>query len=164
GPTSRRLWATTVAALALVGVVIGGLALARPVSRFGTASGRLGAIMALVAGLIAVVNGGVGFAGANGGPGAGNGGVGGARAGGVGRGRGCGGGSPCHSVGSPWPALAAPDDSSAMSTRSSAHVAEGQLLRAEDAANGRDLRTVGLDVDDEGDRSAAPADDRGPAV
>ena len=54
GLTPRRLWATTVAVLALVGVVIGGLALARPASRFGTASGRLGAIVALVAGLIAV--------------------------------------------------------------------------------------------------------------
>src|SRR4029453_8141520 len=59
GPTPRRLWATTVAVLALVGVVIGGLALARPASRFGTASGRLGAVVALVAGLIAVVNGGL---------------------------------------------------------------------------------------------------------
>jgi ABC-type Fe3+-siderophore transport system permease subunit len=29
GPTSRRLWATTVTLLALVGVVIGGLALRR---------------------------------------------------------------------------------------------------------------------------------------
>src|SRR5213592_2799577 len=52
GPTSRRLWATAVAALALGGVLIGGLALARPTSRFGTASGRLGAIGALVLGLI----------------------------------------------------------------------------------------------------------------
>jgi hypothetical protein len=39
GLTPRRLWATTVAVLALVGVVIGGLALARPASRFGAASG-----------------------------------------------------------------------------------------------------------------------------
>lgn len=41
GLTLRRLWATTVAVLALGGVVIGGLALTRQVSRFGTASGRL---------------------------------------------------------------------------------------------------------------------------
>src|SRR2546428_3927327 len=68
GLTPRRLWATTVAVLALVGVVIGGLALARPASRFGTASGRLGAIVALVAGLIAVVNGGLKFAIAHRGP------------------------------------------------------------------------------------------------
>lgn len=80
GLTSRRLWATTVSVLALVGVVIGGLALARPASRFGTTSGRLGAIVALVAGLIAVVNGGLVLAIANGGPGSGNGVVGGAAA------------------------------------------------------------------------------------
>ena len=51
GLTPRRLWATMAAVLALVGVVIGGLALGRPASRFGTASGRLEAIVALVAGL-----------------------------------------------------------------------------------------------------------------
>ena len=80
GLTPRRLWATTVVVLALAGVGIGGMALARPASRFGTASGRLGAIMALVAGLIAVVNGGLNLAIANGGPGTGNGVVGGAAA------------------------------------------------------------------------------------
>ena len=80
GLTPRRLWATTVAVLALAGVIIGGLALARPASRFGTASGRLGAIVALVAGLMAVVNGGLNLAIANGGPGTGNGVVGGAAA------------------------------------------------------------------------------------
>src|SRR6516165_1404070 len=80
GLTPRRLWATSVAVLALVGVVIGGLALARPASRFGTASGRLGAIVALVAGLMAVVNGGLNLAIATGGPGSGNGVVGGAAA------------------------------------------------------------------------------------
>jgi hypothetical protein len=80
GLTPRRLWATAIVVLALVGVVIGGLALARPASRFGTASGRLGAIVALVAGLIAVVNGGLNLAVANGGPGTGNGVVGGAAA------------------------------------------------------------------------------------
>jgi Family of unknown function (DUF6223) len=80
GLTSRRLWATAVAALALVGVVIGGLALARPASRFATACGRLGAIVPLVAGLIAVVNGGLVLAIADGGPGSGNGVVGGAAA------------------------------------------------------------------------------------
>ena len=80
GLTPRRLWATTADVLALAGVVIGGLALARPASRFGTASGRLGAIVALVAGLLAVVNGGLNVAIANGGPGTGNGVVGGAAA------------------------------------------------------------------------------------
>jgi Family of unknown function (DUF6223) len=80
GLTPRRLWATAVAVVALVGVLIGGLALARPASRFGTASGRLGAIVALVMGLIAAVNGGLNLATANGGPGTGNGVVGGAAA------------------------------------------------------------------------------------
>jgi hypothetical protein len=80
GLTPRRFWAAAVAVLALVGAVIGGLALARPDSRFGTASGRLGAIVALVAGLIAAVNGGLVLAIANGGPGSGNGVVGGAGA------------------------------------------------------------------------------------
>lgn len=80
GLTSRRLWATTAAMLALVGVVIGGLALVRPASRFGPISGRLGAILALAAGIIAVVNGGLNLAVANGGPGTGNGVVGAAAA------------------------------------------------------------------------------------
>jgi uncharacterized protein DUF6223 len=80
GLTPRRLWATTAAGLALAGVVVGGLALARPASRFGTASGRFGAIVALVAGLIAVVNGGLNLAVATGGPGTGNGVVGAAAA------------------------------------------------------------------------------------
>jgi len=80
GLTPRRLWATAVAALALFGVVLGGLALARPDRRFGAASGRRGAIVALVAGLLAVVNGGLNLAVATGGPGTGNGVVGGAAA------------------------------------------------------------------------------------
>lgn len=77
GLTSRRLWASLAAGLALVGVVIGGLALARPASRFGIASAPsrfpLGASVALVAGLIAVTNGGLNLAIATGGPGTGNG-------------------------------------------------------------------------------------------
>jgi hypothetical protein len=80
GLTARRLWATTVAVLGLFGVVIGGLALARPASRFGCTSGQLGAFVALGAGLIALVNGGLNLAIANGGPGTGNGVVGGAAA------------------------------------------------------------------------------------
>jgi Family of unknown function (DUF6223) len=79
GPTSRRLWATTAGALALVGVVVGGLALARSVRRIGN-GGRLGAIVALVAGPVAAINGGLVLAVANGGPGSGNGVVGGAGA------------------------------------------------------------------------------------
>jgi Family of unknown function (DUF6223) len=42
GLTPRRLWATTVAVLALVGVVIGGLALRRSAGRIGTGNGRMG--------------------------------------------------------------------------------------------------------------------------
>src|SRR5262245_40716559 len=80
GLTPRRLWATTVALVGLIGVVIGGLALAHRASRFGAGSGRLGAIVALVAGLIAVVNGGANLGPAPGGPGSGNGVVGGAAA------------------------------------------------------------------------------------
>jgi hypothetical protein len=80
GLTLRRLWATAATAVALVGVVIGGLALARSARRFGTTSARLGAIVALAAGLIAVVNGGLNVAMATGGPGTGNGVVGGAAA------------------------------------------------------------------------------------
>jgi hypothetical protein len=73
GVTTRRLWASTISVLALVSVIIGGLALARPASRFGTASGRLPAIAALMAGIIAGVNGGLLLAIASGGPGTGNG-------------------------------------------------------------------------------------------
>ena len=73
GLTLRRLWATAVVVLGLGGVVIGGLALARPARRFG-------AIVTLVAGPIALVNGGLVLAIANGGPGSGNGVVGGAAA------------------------------------------------------------------------------------
>jgi Family of unknown function (DUF6223) len=80
GLTPMRLWATMSALLALVGVVIGALALARPTSRFGIASGRIGAIVTLSAGIIAVINGSLNLAVANGGPGTGNGVVGGAAA------------------------------------------------------------------------------------
>ena len=78
GLTARRLWATAAAVLALVAVVSGGLALARPTGRFGTATGALGATVALAAGSIAVINGGLNLALATGGPGTGNGVVGGA--------------------------------------------------------------------------------------
>jgi hypothetical protein len=80
GLTPRRLWATTVIVLGLIGVVIGGLALARPAGRFGTASGRLGTLVPLVLGPIAAVNGWLVLALASGGPGTGNGVVGGAAA------------------------------------------------------------------------------------
>ena len=60
--TADRLWATTAAVLALVGVVIGGLALARSAGRIGTGNGRAGAIVALVVGLTGVVLGGMALA------------------------------------------------------------------------------------------------------
>ncbi len=80
GLTGRRLWATTAAVLALIGVVIGGLNLARGAGRFGTASRRLGVIATLMAGLLATVNGWLNLAVADGGPGTGNGVVGAAAA------------------------------------------------------------------------------------
>src|SRR5215470_12358492 len=73
GLTPRRLWATTALVLALVGMVIGGLALRRSAGRIGAGNGRMWAIVALVAGLIAAVNGGLNLAIAKGGPGSGNG-------------------------------------------------------------------------------------------
>jgi Family of unknown function (DUF6223) len=79
GLTPRRFWATAGAGLALVGVVIGGLAVRRSVGRIGN-HGRRGAIVALAAGLIALVNGGLNLAVATGGPGTGNGVVGAAAA------------------------------------------------------------------------------------
>ena len=80
GPTVRRLWATSVALLALVGVIVGGRALASPASRHGVASGPSGARVALIVGLIAATNGALNLAVAHGGPGTGNGVVGGAAA------------------------------------------------------------------------------------
>src|SRR5262245_32497565 len=81
GMTPRRLWAGTVAALALVGVIIGGVALRRSsTGRIGDGNHRIWAIGALLLGLIAVVNGGLNLALATGGPGTGNGVVGGAAA------------------------------------------------------------------------------------
>jgi hypothetical protein len=79
GLTPRRIWASSAVALGLTGVIAGGLAVSRPASRVGTASGRLG-IVALSSGLIAVVNGWLNLALASGGPGSGNGVVGGAAA------------------------------------------------------------------------------------
>jgi hypothetical protein len=79
GLTPRRLWATSGVAVALVGVVIGGMALYRGARQIGN-RGRNGAAAALVAGLIAAVIGGLNLAVANGGPGTGHGVVGGATA------------------------------------------------------------------------------------
>ncbi|MCX4474576.1 DUF6223 family protein [Micromonospora sp. NBC_01655] len=71
--SAGRLGAAVAAVLGLTGVVIGGLALARPTSRFGTGNGRLGATMALAAGLIGMALGGVVVATSDSGIGTGNG-------------------------------------------------------------------------------------------
>jgi len=55
GPGSGRAGASLAAVVGLIGVVIGGLALARSVGRIGTGNGRNGAIVALVLGLIGMV-------------------------------------------------------------------------------------------------------------
>ncbi|MFC7447196.1 DUF6223 family protein [Rhodococcus daqingensis] len=73
GMTSGRLGPTLAALVGLIGVVIGGLALARSAGRLGTGGGGRGAMAALVVGLISVVIGGVFAATADGGPGTGNG-------------------------------------------------------------------------------------------
>jgi hypothetical protein len=71
--SSGRLGSTVAGVLGLIGVVVGGLALARPASRVGTGSGRLGAIVALAAGLTGMALGGLVAATADGAVGSGNG-------------------------------------------------------------------------------------------
>ena len=75
--TTRRLVGTVAVLVALGGVVIGGLALARSAGRIGNGNGKKGAIAALVAGLTGMVIGGLLVAAAEGGPGTGQGIVGG---------------------------------------------------------------------------------------
>ncbi|MEV4108444.1 DUF6223 family protein [Nonomuraea sp. NPDC049695] len=75
--TTGRLWSLVAVALGLVGVVIGGLALARSAGRIGSGTGRRGAVVALVAGPAGMVIGGLVVAAAEGGPGTGYGIVGG---------------------------------------------------------------------------------------
>lgn len=77
GPTTRRLWASAAAALALAGAAGGAIAWLRPASRFGT---RRGIFPVILAGAAGMVNGGFVLALADGGPGSGNGVVGGAAA------------------------------------------------------------------------------------
>ncbi|MFC9607393.1 DUF6223 family protein [Streptomyces niveus] len=78
--SAGRLGATVAALVGLTGVVVGGLALARPTGRFGTGAGRfgtgagrLGAFVATVAGLIAMALGGLVVATSDSGIGTGNG-------------------------------------------------------------------------------------------
>ncbi|TMR89793.1 DUF6223 family protein [Nonomuraea basaltis] len=70
--SSGRLGAITAALVGLIGVIVGGRALARA-RRIGTGNGRNGAIVALVAGLIGLVVGGLVMATSDGGIGTGNG-------------------------------------------------------------------------------------------
>jgi hypothetical protein len=71
--SSGRLGAIVAALLGLIGVVIGGLALARPASRVGTGNGRGGATLALLAGVSALALGGLVVATSDAGIGTGNG-------------------------------------------------------------------------------------------
>lgn len=71
--SSGRLGAVVAALVALTGVVIGGLALARSAGRIGTGDGGSGAIVALMAGVIGMALGGLVVATSDGGIGTGNG-------------------------------------------------------------------------------------------
>ncbi|RLP93532.1 hypothetical protein EAD89_05790 [Micromonospora sp. BL4] len=71
--SAGRLGASVGALLGLAGVVIGGLALARPTSRIGTGQGRLGAAITLAVGLIGIALGGLVVATSDSGIGTGNG-------------------------------------------------------------------------------------------
>jgi hypothetical protein len=73
GTGSGRAGATVAAVVALIGVVTGGLALARSAGRTGTAVGRDAAVAALVLGLIGMVLAGLHLATSTGAVGTGNG-------------------------------------------------------------------------------------------
>ncbi|MFV2104807.1 DUF6223 family protein [Micromonospora sp. LOL_024] len=75
--TAGRLVGAVAVLVALAGVVIGGLALARSSSRAGNGNGRRSAVVAMVAGLAATAAGGLVVVAAEGGPGTGYGIVGG---------------------------------------------------------------------------------------
>ena len=75
--TTGRLAGTVAALVALAGVVVGGLTLARSAGRFANGNRKRGAIVALAAGLTGMVIGGLVVAAAEGGPGTGYGIVGG---------------------------------------------------------------------------------------
>jgi hypothetical protein len=73
GIGSGRLVPTVAAVVGLIGVILGGLALARSARRIGTGNGRRWAMAAGVAGLVSAVVGGLHAANAAGGIGTGNG-------------------------------------------------------------------------------------------
>jgi uncharacterized YccA/Bax inhibitor family protein len=72
GMTPERMAASTAAVIALIGVIVGGMALVRSARRIGN-NGRRGAIVALVLGPIGLAIGGLVVATADGGVGTGNG-------------------------------------------------------------------------------------------
>ncbi|MFB4307408.1 DUF6223 family protein [Actinomadura sp. GTD37] len=71
--SAGRLGAIAAALLGLAGVIVAGLALARPAGRLGTGSGRLGGGAAVAAGVLGMALGGLVAATADGGLGTGNG-------------------------------------------------------------------------------------------
>ena len=71
--TPERIAASTAAVVALIGAVIGGLALRRSARRIGPGHGRRGAVVALVLGPTGLIIGGLVVATADGGLGTGNG-------------------------------------------------------------------------------------------
>jgi hypothetical protein len=71
--SSGRLGAIAAGVLALIGMVVGWLALVRPAGRFGSGSERRGAVVALTSGLIGTALGGLVATTAKGGIGTGNG-------------------------------------------------------------------------------------------
>ncbi|WP_284645220.1 DUF6223 family protein [Paenibacillus silviterrae] len=73
GLTPWRLRALVAVVLGLIGVVVGGLSLARSGGRFGNGNGRAGALVAMVAGLGGIVIAGLHLANSTGGWGTGNG-------------------------------------------------------------------------------------------
>jgi uncharacterized membrane protein len=80
GPTTRRIWATTAAMLALISVIIGVRTFRQPSVRINPRKTKIWVFVAILLGFIALVNAMLNLANANGGPGSGNGVVGAAAA------------------------------------------------------------------------------------
>ena len=80
GPTTRRIWATTAAMLALISVIIGTRTFRQPTVGITPRKTKIWIFVAILSGLIALVNAVLNLAMANGGPGSGNGVVGAAAA------------------------------------------------------------------------------------
>jgi hypothetical protein len=80
GPTTRRIWASMAAMLALISVIIGVRSFRQPTIRFSSRKTKIWVFTAMLLGLIALINAVLNLANANGGPGSGNGVVGAAAA------------------------------------------------------------------------------------